>query len=80
MTELDFQEYTSPARKLARFFHSSRDQWKSKHQAAKKEIKRLSNQQRAVEASRQAWRERAEQAERELEELQQSIDALKSSA
>ena len=80
MAESNFQEYTSPPRKLARFFHGSRDGWKAKHHAAKKEIKRLGNQRRAVELSRQTWRERAEAAERKVEELQHSIDALKCSA
>ena len=80
MAESDFQEYTSPTRKLARFFRSSRDRWKAKHQASKKEIKRLTNQQRAVELSRRVWRERAEQAERKAEELQQSLEALKRSS
>jgi len=77
MSESSFQEYTSPMRKLARFFHGSRDQWKLKHHEAKKDIKRLTNQQRAVEQSRQMWRTRAEDAECRIEELEQSIEALK---
>jgi hypothetical protein len=77
MAESSFQEYKSPTRKLARFFHSSRDRWKAKHHEAKKNIKRLTNQQRAVEQSRQVWRTRAEEAEHRVEQLEQSIEALK---
>lgn len=77
MADSSFQEYTSPIRKLAKFFRDSRDQWKAKHGQAKKDLKRLSNQQRAVEQSRQMWRTRAEAAESRVQELEQSIEALK---
>ena len=77
MRDSSLQEYTSPLRKLVRFFHDSRDQWKAKHHAAKKDIKRLTNQRRAVEQSRQKWRTRAEEAQRRIEELEQAIEVLK---
>jgi len=70
------REYRSPMRKLVPFFQESRDQWKAKHHAVKKELKREQNQRRAVEKSRAAWRAKADAAEqraRELEvELQQA--------
>lgn len=77
MGDSSFQEYSSPIRKLVRFFHDSRDQWKAKHHEANKDIKRLTNQQRAVERSRQMWRTRSEDAQRRIKELEQSIEALK---
>ena len=66
---MDAKAFTSPVRKLARFFERSRDGWKEKCQEAKKSCKKLSNQVRAVEKSREHWKELARQQERELREL-----------
>jgi hypothetical protein len=44
--------YTSPPRKLIRFFHKSRDQWKAKCQEAKVVVKRLENRVRFLEKSK----------------------------
>lgn len=72
---MEAQEYTSPARKLIRFFERSRDNWKRKYMEVKRDRKKLSNQLRAVEKSREHWkdvarqeRQRSQQLERELEE------------
>lgn len=77
MAKVSFQEYSSPLRKLTKFFRKSRDQWKAKHRLAKQEIKRLTNRQRAVEQSRQMWRNRAEDAQCRIQELERSLEALK---
>ena len=71
-------EYSSPLKKLVQFFHNSRDRWKAKHHAAKKAVKTLQNQTRAVERSRETWRTRAESAERRMKELEREIGELKS--
>ena len=70
-------EYLSPLKKLVKFFRNSRDQWKAKHHEAKKKVKMLQNQTRAVERSRQAWRTRAESAERQTKDLERKIEVLK---
>ena len=63
-------QFTSPTRKLLRFFRSSRDRWKGKCIELRRQHKKLQNQCRAVEKSRQTWRQRAQHAEQQLAELQ----------
>lgn len=58
--------YTSPKRKLLRFFEKSRDRWKAKCRTAKAKVKRLSKRVRFLEASRARWKQRARELEREL--------------
>ena len=70
---MDTQMFTTPVRKLARFFQSSRDGWKEKCQVAKQECKKLSNQVRAVEKSREHWKELARQKDQEIRELKQRL-------
>ena len=43
--------YTSPTRKLVRFFEKSRDQWKAKHHQLKVALKRQENRVRFLEKS-----------------------------
>jgi len=69
--------FKSPLRKLVRFFQRSRDQWKRKHHALKKDIKREQNQRLAVERSRQYWRGKAALAERRVCELEAELGVLK---
>ncbi len=70
-------EYSSPAHKLIKFFRSSRDKWKSKHQRVKKELKLSQNQMRAVEKSRVKWRQEAEAVHGEIARLQTKLRELK---
>ena len=70
-------EYVSPLRKLVRFFESSRDKWKAKHQEVKKQLKLAQNQIRAVEKSRAKWRQEAESAVAEANALRTELEALK---
>jgi hypothetical protein len=79
---VDVDSFCSPRKKLLRFFRSSRDRWKEKYMRAKRELKLMGNQVRAVENSREIWKQRyrAERQEnaalrRELEELKRT-DAL----
>ncbi|MBT4502492.1 MAG: hypothetical protein HOC74_32465 [Gemmatimonadetes bacterium] len=57
--------YSSPPRKLVRFFLNSRDQWKAKCQGAKATVKRLENRVRFLEKSKAQWRSKALALERE---------------
>lgn len=57
--------YTSPPRKLLRFFLKSRDQWKAKCQRAKATVKRLENRVRFLEKSKAEWKSRARALEKE---------------
>jgi hypothetical protein len=57
--------YTSPPRKLLRFFLTSRDQWKAKYQRAKATVKRLENRVRFLEKSKAEWKSRARALEKE---------------
>ena len=58
--------YSSPVRKLARFFEKSRDQGKAKCRSAKVKVKRLTNRRRFLEGSRARWKKRAQELEAEL--------------
>lgn len=75
--------YSSPQRKLVRFFERSRNQWKAKAGAAKTVLKRLGGRVRQLERSTAdyqhqlaalrtqgaEWRAKHEETVRELEEL-----------
>lgn len=65
--------YTSPPRKLIRFFLKSRDQWKAKYQAAKATIKRLENRGRFLEKSKDNWKAKAKALEAENAELKAQL-------
>lgn len=62
--------YTSPRRKLVRFFEQSRDQWKAKHHQLQIIRKRLENRVRFLEKSQAQWKSRAQEAEAEVARLQ----------
>lgn len=77
---METQEFKSPQKKLVRFFQRSRDGWKTKYMDCKRELKKLSNQVRAVEKSRSRWKDvarqeqaRSKQLARQLEELKRSL-------
>jgi hypothetical protein len=61
--------YTSPLKKLVRFFQRSRDQWKEKCQTAKCENNSLKIRLAAMKESRDRWREKAKQREAEQMEF-----------
>lgn len=60
--------YTSPLKKLVRFFQRSRDRWKEKCQIAKRENNSLKIRLAAMNKSRDHWREKAKQREAEQRE------------
>ena len=61
--------YSSPPRKLLRFFLKSRDQWKAKCQRAKTTVKRLENRVRFLEKSKAQWKAKARALEKEKAHL-----------
>jgi chromosome segregation ATPase len=82
--------YSSPQRKLVKFFERSRNQWKAKAGAAKTVLKRLGMRVRrleqrkadyqrelvAVQAQAAEWQARYAQTVRELEELKKKYPHL----
>ena len=82
--------YTSPQRKLVKFFERSRNQWKAKSHAAKTVLKRLGTRLRRLERSNAdypqqlaalqtqvaEWRAKHAQTVRELEELKKKYPQL----
>jgi chromosome segregation ATPase len=82
--------YTSPQRKLVKFFEHSRDRWKAKSQAAKTVLKRVGTRLGRVERRNAAyqeqvaalqtqvteWQAKHEEMVRELEELKKKYPGL----
>jgi len=71
--DTDVQEFSSPLRKLAPFFQSSRDKWKRKCLVAKQHLKRLKTQVRAVERSRHHWKQAVREQRRRIAELESQL-------
>ncbi len=69
--------FRSPVRKLARVFRDSRDRWKDKCQLAKRELKRLGNQVRAVEKSRDHWKHRFQEQRKQVKDLERELERTK---
>jgi uncharacterized coiled-coil protein SlyX len=83
--------YTSPQRKLVKFFEHSRDRWKAKSRAAKTVLKRLGTRLGRVERRTAAyqdqlaalhtqvaeWQAKHEQTVRELEELKKKYPGMR---
>lgn len=78
--ETEVREYTSPRRKLVRFFSSSRDKWKRRCQEAVRQNKLLKNQTRAVERSRDQWKELARERSQRIIELEQEVEKTNTAA
>ena len=66
-------EYKSPLRKLVRFFEDSRNNWKQKCVALRKDLKLCKNQVRAVEKSRDHWRQVAKDAAKQAAVLEEKL-------
>ena len=61
-------DYKTPLKKLVRFFKESRDNWKAKHQASKKENKRLNHKVRTLLRSREKWKKEALELRKQLKQ------------
>jgi chromosome segregation ATPase len=68
--------YKSPLKKLVRFFEQSRDNWKSKSQAAKANVKRLQNRVRFLESSKADLKSQVHALEEEVARLKAKEQAL----
>jgi hypothetical protein len=66
-------DFRTPPRILIPKLARSRDQWKAKATARKKQYRKEKIHSRDLEISRQRWKERALLAEQELQELQQQL-------
>ena len=73
MAEENDLPYSSPPRKLLRFFLKSRDQWKAKCQRAKTTVKRLENRVRFLEKSKTQWKCKAQALEQENAHLKAKV-------
>ena len=71
-----FSSYISPWRALAWSFHKSRENWKRKYAAVKRDIKRVQNEARDLRKSRERWKEKAEAFEMENDSLQATVAEL----
>ena len=85
------KSYTSPQRKLVKFFERSRDRWKAKSRGAKTVLKRLGTRVRRLERSNAdyqqqlaalqtqvaEWRTKHEETGRELEALKKKYPHLR---
>jgi lipopolysaccharide export system protein LptC len=90
MESTNEKSYSSPQRKLVKFFEHSRDRWKAKSRAAKRVLKRVGTRLGRVErrnATYQAqlaalhtqvaeWQAKHEQTARELEELKKKYPGI----
>lgn len=70
-------EYRSPHHAQVWFLCRSRDCWKRKYMALKKEQRRLDNRDRDVTKSRDSWAEQARQETARARKLEQENEALK---
>ena len=73
VVDTDVEVYSSPLKKLVRFFRQSRDGWKRKCLDAKHALKLLKNQVRAVERSREQWKQQCHQQRRRIAELEAEL-------
>ena len=74
------KQYTSPTKKLVKFFESSRDKWKEKCSQAKLRVKRLHTKVADLETSRRRWREEARQLRLENARLHADLEEQKTSS
>jgi chromosome segregation ATPase len=71
-----FSGYVSPWRALAWSFHKSRENWKRKYAAVKRDVKRFQNEARDLRKSRERWKEKAKVFETENNSLQTTVAEL----
>ena len=66
--------YKSPLRKLVQFFEKSRDKWKEKSLAHKKENRFLKRKLCALEISKKRWKDEAIALRNPLKNLEQNAE------
>ena len=66
--------YKSPLRKLVQFFEKSRDSWKEKSLANKKENRRLKKKLRVLGVAKKRWKDEAINLRKQLKNLEQTTE------
>ena len=79
MHETEEKIYKSPTRKLVRFFHKSRDQWKAKCLEAKATVKGLRHRIRYLEQGKLEWKTKAKELEKEVAQMKAQLQRAQSS-
>lgn len=74
MSTTESLSYRSPIAKLLRFFRRSRDQWKDKCKAAKRENKSLKTRLAKMKESRDRWKTEARGLRRNLQAETSSVE------
>jgi len=72
MSNIDL--YKSPLRKLVQFFEKSRDSWKEKSLANKKENRQLKKKLRVLETAKKRWKDEAINLRKQLKNLEQTTE------
>ncbi|NOR80116.1 MAG: hypothetical protein GQ529_04670 [Methyloprofundus sp.] len=72
MSNIDL--YKSPLRKLVQFFEKSRDSWKEKSLANKKENRQLKKKLRVLETAKKRWKDEAINLRKQLKNLDQTTE------
>lgn len=74
------REFRSRSSALAWFFRKSRDNWKSKYQAARQTLRSFRAELRDVRHSREKWRSQAEALKEENRLLRAQVERSRSGA
>jgi uncharacterized protein (DUF342 family) len=68
--------FTSPLKKLVSFFEKSRDKWKEKYFANKKENQKLKNKLTTLKSSQQKWKNEAIQLRKQLRQTTANTESI----
>ena len=71
------KDYQSSDKRLADWFHESRENWKGKALFKQKKLRAAEVKIRDLETSREFWKQRAKQAEKELNQRKEVLKAKK---
>ena len=72
----DKDSYKSPLRKLVQFFEKSRDTWKAKSLANKKENRQLKKKLQTLETSKKRWKDETINLRKQLKNLKQTAETI----
>ena len=72
----EHKDYSSPQRKLVKFFETSRDKWKVRCLKGQTIIRQLKNRAHWLEQSRDTWKTRARQLAHRVRELEMEMGSL----
>jgi len=78
--ETQTKQYRTPAKKLLKFFESSRNRWKAKCLEAKRRVKLLQTKVADLQFSRERWKQEAKQLRLETRQLRAELEEQKTFA